>query len=124
MSFSNRAKKTIIGITVQLVAAGLFLGWIYYLKQTSPNRDDAKLEEIKVELAKLPVYPDFQKVGEHFTSRHMDASASLYFLSRADVGRVRMSVFLKNDLSLVIEYHPDQDDWNYALGIDWKNPEK
>jgi hypothetical protein len=135
-------RKKFIEITVGLLFVGLFLGFIYYLKQSSPNRDDAKLNEIKMEAAKIPIHPTFQKVVDNdYTSRHMDASASLYFRSNAGLGSVRafydrelpelgweikktgdFFYYQKNDLCLSIEYRPEQSDWNFALGIDWKNP--
>ncbi|MGE3384946.1 MAG: hypothetical protein AB7L70_18610 [Pyrinomonadaceae bacterium] len=138
----GRSKRKFVEILVQLLCVGLFLGFIYYLKQSSPNRDDAKLDEIKMEAVKIPVFPSFQKYADDdYTSRHMDASASLYFRSSAGLGSVRSFYdrelpklgweiketgdsfyYQKNDLRLTIEYRPDQSDWNFALGIDWKNP--
>lgn len=139
----NWSRKKIIEIAVGMLCVGLFLGFIHYLKQNSPNRDDVKLDEIKMEAAKIPVHPSFQKsAGNDYTSRHMDASASLYFRSNASLESVWTYYdrelpklgwtineagssfrYRKNDLRLSIEYRPDQSDWNFALGIDWKNLE-
>ena len=137
----SRSRKKIIEIAVGLLCVGLFLGFIHYLKQNSLNRDDAKLDEIKMEAAKIPVHPSFQTyAGNDYTSRHMDASASLYFRSNASLESVRTFYdrelpklgweineaggslhYRKNDLRLSIEHRPDQSDWNIAIGIEWKN---
>ena len=137
---ASRSRKLLVSIAIQILFAGLFLGAVHYLKQVSPNRDDAKLEEIKSEVAEIPIYPYFQNVGEYYTSRYMDASASLYYRSNTSLGSVRTFYdrelpklgweikevgdsfyYQKNDLRLTIEHRPDQSDWNFAIGIDWKN---
>jgi len=133
--------KICVTVVIQVVFVGSFLGWAYYLKRSSPNRDDAKLEEIKTEIVKLPLHPSFQKIGEDYSSRHMDAGGTLYYRSNANGESVRAfyatelpklgwqidretnpPFFHKNDLRLRIEYRPDQSDWNYALDVEWKNP--
>ena len=138
----TKVRKIVGSIAINLAVFGLFLGWVYYRKQTSPNRDDAKLNEIKVEVAKMPVPQGFIKSGEDYSSRYLDASGTLYFRSDLNARSVtafytsgltargwtverngdRQS-FQKNDLHLHIEYRPDQTDWNYALVVSWKNPE-
>lgn len=137
---SIQRKKFRLGIAVQLVFVLLVLILHYGSKQCSVNRDDAKLREIKVELARIRKPTTFKEVGETYTSRSVDAAAFKFYRSDMDFGSVKgyfnselnrlgwqiseetePPYYQKNDFRLYIEYRRDQTQWNYSLSIVWKN---
>jgi hypothetical protein len=60
----------------------IFLSFIYWGKQASPNRDDAKLEELQQLSLEIHVFPGFRERSVDYSSRATDASVyKSYFCS-------------------------------------------
>jgi hypothetical protein len=130
--------------------AGLFLTFIYVAKDMSPNRGDLKLKELQQLSANIPVFPQFTKVGTHYSSRFLDAGVYNYYISTAKYEEVerfylqilaqegwvksneesaqlyteakaKKLIFKKGDYRFVIEYAGESTtSWNYALNFLWR----
>jgi hypothetical protein len=71
-------KKILLGILI--IALGSVLA--YFAKKHSPNRDDAKLYEVRQLYSQLPLPPDFKETGSSFQSKTELALESKYFSSK------------------------------------------
>ena len=67
----------------------LFLTFVYWDKQSSPNRDDAKLEELRQLSAEIPVPSGFSGVDTQSSSRGMDAGVYKTYCSTASYDEVK-----------------------------------
>ena len=117
-----------------------FLAAFHYLKETSPNAQDTKLNEIRLISEGIPIHPDLIKIEERESSRHMDAGLYQYFHSGRDFENVQefyvynltkigwtqiqdenKLAFRKNDITLFIEHRVGKDkDWNYGFSYVWR----
>lgn len=137
-------ERNIRKVVAQLILALLFvcgfLIFVNYLKYHSSNRNDAKLHEIKLLIERVPVYPEFVKLEENYSSRHMDAGVYQYFRSDTDLQTVKDFYvsnlfqegweqeknesglcFYKEDIKLFIEFRAGKNvDWNYGLSYVWR----
>ena len=80
-------------ILVKAIISGLFLilffTGVHYLKQSSPNRDDAKLNELRQIIAALPTFPDFTEDTTDESSRDTDAGVYKWYCSTASYEAVK-----------------------------------
>jgi hypothetical protein len=67
----------------------LFLLFVHWNKQSSPNRDDAKLKELQQISSEMPVPSSFSEVSTNFSSRGMDAGVYKTYRSPASYGDVK-----------------------------------
>ena len=77
--------RIVIGI---ILVASVSL-WAKYAKDRSPNKDDAKLNEIQSIYSQLPIYPDFQEVAHSGDSKDVSARAGKSYKSAAKYSDVR-----------------------------------
>lgn len=75
-------------IILPVVFASLFLFFLYVAKDMSPNRNDAKLEELQLLSTQIPVVPKSKKVGTFYSSRFLDAGLYNYYSSTAKYDEV------------------------------------
>ena len=127
-------------LIVALVFFSLFYLLNYFIKQNSPNRDDAKLKEVQDISTEIKDFPKSAVIDEHTLSRSFDACVQKYFVSKANLdevgkyyeneliedGWIRKNqdslIFLKEDFSVHIERRDEKDaGWDFAISLCWKN---
>jgi len=72
-------KKILLGL---LIVAVVCL-WAYFAKKNSPNRDDARLYEVRQLYSQLALPADFKETGSSFHSKTELALESKYFSSKS-----------------------------------------
>jgi hypothetical protein len=100
------AKHQVINVICIVAFVTLCLFLVYIWKQYSPNRNDAKLKELRALSSETPAYPDFREVAMHFSSRAMDAGVyrSYYSLSGyEEVKRFYLNILSKRGWKLTSE---------------------
>jgi hypothetical protein len=136
----RKVKDFLRFLIVALVFFSLFCLLSYFIKQNSPNRDDAKLKETEKTAAQITDFPKSAVINEHTSSRSFDACIHKYYVSKASLdevgkyydneliedGWVRKNqdsmIFRKEDFSVYIERRYEKDaDWNFAISVCWKN---
>lgn len=118
----------------------------HYIKQNSPNRDDAKLKELEEIVASVPPFPQLGNgVTPNVSSGADIAGLTFYYHSVAKYEEVRNYYveqflqrgwvlaketprtlkFSKGEFQIGIEYtgksgkSRDWNDWNYAISYTW-----
>jgi hypothetical protein len=106
-------KKILLGILI--IAVGSILA--YFAKKHSPNRDDAKLYEVRQLYSQLPLPPDFKETGSSFQSKTELAMEEKYFSSKSkyeDVKAFAVQHLTSSGWTLVQER--SMTDWGQDLG--------
>ena len=136
-------KKIVLGVFIVSAVSTV----AYFAKKQSPNKDDAKLYEIRQLYSALPIPPDFHEIGSSFQSKTELALVTKYFKSKTPYDEVkafylerlipagwklarerRMTdwfrdygghelTFEKNQYSVVIEYAGQQADSEWDYGM-------
>jgi hypothetical protein len=78
-------KKILLGILIITVGSVL----AYYAKKNSPNRDDAKLYEVRQLYSTLPIPPGFEETDSSFQSKTELALVSKGFKSKTAYNDVK-----------------------------------
>ena len=136
----EKTKNFFIFLFTASIFFSLFYFFTYYIKQNSPNKDDAKLTEVKDISVIIKDYPTSMKTDEYETSRSLDACVHKYFVSKSNLnevgefyekelvadGWIRQNEdtfkFLKDDFFFTLERRKERNaDWNFAISICWKN---
>jgi hypothetical protein len=107
------AKKILLGILI--ISLGSVLA--YFAKKHSPNRDDAKLSEVRQLYSQLSLPPDFKETGSSFQSKTELALESKYFSSKSKYEEVKAFVeqhLTASGWTLVLER--SITDWGTDLG--------
>jgi hypothetical protein len=73
-------------VLIAFISAILLL--VYFEKQSSPNRDDEKLKELRQLSAELSVFPDFRETATYESSRATDAGVYKHYFSLASYQEV------------------------------------
>src|SRR5437660_1287872 len=82
------ARKILLGILI--IAAVSILA--YVAKKHSPNRDDAKLYEVRQLYSQLTLPPDFKETGSGFMSKIELAQEEKYFSSKSNYEEIKRFV--------------------------------
>lgn len=135
----SKAKDYSKFLTFALVFFGFFYWLSYYVKQNSPNKDDAKLMEVQQISAEITNFPKSIKIDENTSSRSFDACVFEYFVSKAnpsdiqkfyETALVNDGWIRKNDESViftkkdfVVHVEPDDEKGaggKFSISICWK----
>jgi hypothetical protein len=81
--------RWVIKLAPSIIFVAGFLMAIHYTKQHSPNRDDARLIELRRIVADTPVYPGFIETATHESSKAYDAGVFITYRSEAEYEAVR-----------------------------------
>jgi hypothetical protein len=105
--------KILLGLLIVAVVSVL----AYLGKKHSPNRDDAKLYEVRQLYSQLALPPDFKETGSDFMSKAELAQEEKYFSSKSKYEEVK-AFFVQHltpaDWALVEER--SMTDWGRDLG--------
>src|SRR5437867_3475883 len=76
-------------ILLGAIIIGVGLGVTYLAKKRSPNKDDAKLDEVRKIYSSLPIPPGFKEAGSSFQSKAESALTVKYFESQTSYDDVK-----------------------------------
>lgn len=116
-----------------------FLYGVHYLKQHSPNANDAMLNELLLVPQQIPDHPRCVRTEEDTSSRYMDAGVYLkykcsdIFPVLVDYYRSRFTrpgwtegdsdskhvVFTNGEFTIKLENASGSSDWNFAVSYAW-----
>jgi hypothetical protein len=82
-------KTTLIDVLIKGIFLFILLLFIHIDKQHSPNRDDAKLQELRQIKASIPAFPTFSESSSGDSSRATDAGIYTWYRSSASHGEVK-----------------------------------
>jgi hypothetical protein len=106
-------KKIVLGILI--ISLGSVLA--YFAKKHSPNRDDAKLYEIRQLYSQLPLPPDFKETGSDFMSKAELAQEGKYFSSKSKYEEVKaFAVQHLSSSGWTLVQDRSMTDWGRDLG--------
>ncbi|SRR5713226_7572567 len=110
---SINVKKILLGLLIIAVVSIL----AYFAKKHSPNRDDAKLYEVRQLYSQLPLPPDFNETGSDFMSKAELAQEGKYFSSRSKYEEVKaFAVQHLTPAGWVLVEDRSMTDWGRDLG--------
>lgn len=105
--------KILLGLLI-IAVVSIFA---YFAKKHSPNRDNAKLYEVRQLYSQLPLLPDFNETGSDFMSKTELAEETKYFSSKSKYEEVKafaVQHFASSGWTLVQER--SMTDWGRDLG--------
>lgn len=82
-------KRLVLKILPAAIFLLLFALFTHWIKQASPNRDDAKLKELQQLSSEIQVPASFSEVFTHYSSRGMDAGVYKGYRSPASYEEVK-----------------------------------
>jgi hypothetical protein len=84
----TNASHLAIKLSIQVAFISAVLLLIYFGKQSSPNRDDEKLKELRQLAAEIFVFPGFRETATYESSRATDAGVYKHYSSLASYQEV------------------------------------
>jgi hypothetical protein len=110
---SINVKKILLGLLIIAVVSIL----AYFAKKHSPNRDDARLYEVRQLYSQLPLPPDFNETGSDFMSKAELAQEGKYFSSKSKYEEVKaFAVQHLPPAGWVLVEDRSMTDWGRDLG--------
>ena len=109
----TNSSKVLVGLLIVAVVCIL----AYFAKRHSPNKDDAKLYEVRQLYSQLELPPDFNETGSDFMSKAELAQEGKYFSSKAKYEEVK-GFFVQHLTPTVWVLVEDRSmtDWGRDLG--------
>jgi hypothetical protein len=117
----NKEKKTkaIRNLLIQVTLLFAFLLLVYYWQQTSPNRNDAKLKELRQLAAETAVFPGFKELATYDSSRATDAGVYKHYYSPSSFQEVVQ--FYSSELSRSGWMISGEKSWRSGFGFGTSN---
>lgn len=89
LALSMNVRSLILKVLPAALFLVLFLSFVHWSKESSPNRGDAKLKELQQLASEMSVPSSFREVATHSSSRAMDAGVHKSYHSSASFEEVK-----------------------------------